>query len=319
VSIRSTAPGEGVDFVRCCICGDHRRVISARHLSKHEIDRETYMAEYRLSPDQLIAKDFRLIQSSRRDYHPYSKRDWVSAIRAVFKKTGNVYAGYLQINYQNIYYQGVWLYGDWDKALLAAGFDPESTRQHSRWTKSKIIKAISRLRNRRIPLNAQYVMKFYPALCSVAFREFGTWTKALRAAGVPAIQTIKKTRLGILIELRDLRESHSKNEIPTALKQQVDHYFGSLRKAVAESKKDRRVVNGWSKPKILALLAEMHKRKLGLGYVEVRRNVPTLLSAAENYFGSWGRALHQAGINPNLYFVHNKWRNSTKRKSVGKG
>ena len=54
---------EGVDFVRCRICGDHRRVISARHLSKHEIDRETYMAEYRLSPDQLIAKEVRRLQS----------------------------------------------------------------------------------------------------------------------------------------------------------------------------------------------------------------------------------------------------------------
>jgi hypothetical protein len=34
---------EGIDFVRCRICGDHRRVISGRHLSKHDTDRETYM------------------------------------------------------------------------------------------------------------------------------------------------------------------------------------------------------------------------------------------------------------------------------------
>jgi hypothetical protein len=30
---------EGVDFVRCRICGDHRRVISGRHLSKHDTAR----------------------------------------------------------------------------------------------------------------------------------------------------------------------------------------------------------------------------------------------------------------------------------------
>ena len=36
---------EGIDFVCCRICGDQRRVISGRHLSKHEIDREAYMAE----------------------------------------------------------------------------------------------------------------------------------------------------------------------------------------------------------------------------------------------------------------------------------
>jgi hypothetical protein len=65
---------EGVDFVRCLICGDHRRVISGRHLSKHDTDRETYMEEYHLTPDELIAKDFRLIQSSHPGYHPYTKK-----------------------------------------------------------------------------------------------------------------------------------------------------------------------------------------------------------------------------------------------------
>ena len=82
--------------------------------------------------------------------------------------------------------------------------------------------------------------------------------------------------------------------------------------ALAESKKDRRVVNGWSNPKILAVLSRMHRRRVGLGYGEARRNVTALVSAAEAYFGSWGRALHQAGVDPNLYFVRHKWRKSTK-------
>jgi hypothetical protein len=49
---------DGVDFARGRICGDHRRVISGRHLSKHDTDRETYMDEYHFSPDELIVKDF---------------------------------------------------------------------------------------------------------------------------------------------------------------------------------------------------------------------------------------------------------------------
>jgi hypothetical protein len=60
---------DGIEFVSCRICGDHRRVISGRHLSKHDTDRETYMEEYHLTPDELIAKDFRRIQSSRRGYY----------------------------------------------------------------------------------------------------------------------------------------------------------------------------------------------------------------------------------------------------------
>ena len=36
-----------------------------------------------------------------------------------------------------------------------------------------------------------------------------------------------------------------------------------------------------------------------------------LVSAAEAHFGSWGKALYAAGIDPNLYFVHHKWHKST--------
>jgi hypothetical protein len=57
----------GIDFVRCLICGKHLRVISGRHLSTHGTDRETYIEEYRLRPDQLCSKTFRINHSSRSD------------------------------------------------------------------------------------------------------------------------------------------------------------------------------------------------------------------------------------------------------------
>src|SRR6266498_427234 len=97
---RSFDGNDGIDFVRCRICDDHRRVISGRHLSKHGTDREEYMKEYRLSPDQLIAKDFRRLHSSRRDYRPYSKRDWINAIKKVYKRTEQVFAEFLQEKHQ---------------------------------------------------------------------------------------------------------------------------------------------------------------------------------------------------------------------------
>jgi hypothetical protein len=78
---RSFDNDDGVEFVRCRICGDYRRVISGRHLSKHDTDRETYMEDYILSPDEMIVKDFRIIQSSRRGYYPYGKSEWIAAGR----------------------------------------------------------------------------------------------------------------------------------------------------------------------------------------------------------------------------------------------
>ena len=53
-----TSTTDGVDFARWRTCGKHLRVISGRHLSRHGIEREAYMNEYRLSSDDLIAKDF---------------------------------------------------------------------------------------------------------------------------------------------------------------------------------------------------------------------------------------------------------------------
>jgi hypothetical protein len=104
---RTSTRDEGFDFVRCRICGDHRRVISGRHLSKHGTDREEYMEEYGLSPDELVAKDFRIIQSSRRGYQPYGKREWIAAIKRINRQGGSVFAAALQKKYPYLYQQGI--------------------------------------------------------------------------------------------------------------------------------------------------------------------------------------------------------------------
>ena len=87
--------GDGIDFIRCRICSKHLRVLSGSHLRIHGIDRET-MEEYQLSPDKMCSKEFRRLHSRRCDYYPYSKRNWVTAIRKLYKTEANVRAGYLQ-------------------------------------------------------------------------------------------------------------------------------------------------------------------------------------------------------------------------------
>jgi hypothetical protein len=69
-------------------------------------------------------------------------------------------------------------------------------------------------------------------------------------------------------------------------------------------------VPGWNKRKVMTVLPRMHRSKASLGYEQVRREHMALVSAAEAHFGSWGKALYTAGIDPNLYFVHRKWRKS---------
>jgi hypothetical protein len=107
--------------------------------------------------------------------------------------------------------------------------------------------------------------------------------------------------------LRDALKQQSENDLPEKLKLHAVYYFGSLRKAKAALKTDRRLSAGWSKAKVIAMIVQRHRSGKPLGYAAVRHNNPRLVSAAEAYFGSWGNALYAAGIDPNLY-LQRKWR-----------
>jgi hypothetical protein len=243
---RSSNLGEGIDFVRCRICGDQRRVISGRHLSKHGSDREEYMEEYGLSPDELIAKDFRIIQSSRRPYQPHGKKEWIAAIKKVCKRDGNVFAIRLQKKYPNLYYQGKWIFGDWNKALRAAGFDPAKMRLHKFWDRKKVIKEIRSLRRRNQPLNVRYVIRNYPDLFEAGRRHYGKWSKALRAEGMTSALMLKNStgRRNLLKTLRNALGKDSRAVISKFSKLQVVLYFGSLHNAKTALETDTKVFTG---------------------------------------------------------------------------
>ena len=189
-------------------------------------------------------------------------------------------------------------------------------RQRRFWNQKSLIEKIRALRRQNAPLSANYAMKNHQGAFDAALREYGSWSRAVIAAGVINKAIPRKTRLGLLRELRDLVEGSSA-AIPEPLKVYLTHYFGSVRNAIAALKTDRKLLGGWSESKITATLARMHRSKEKLGYTDVRRESPALVSAAEAYFGSWGRALDAAGIDPNLYFVHHTWHNrTTNRKQM---
>ena len=199
------------------------------------------MEEYGLSPDELIAKDFRMIQSSRRGYFPHSKRDWIAAIKKVYERDGNVFARYLQEKHPHLYNQGAWIFGDWDKALRAAGFDPERMRKQGSWDNKRIVKEIRAMRHQSLPLYARYVLMNHTKLFSAARRQYGLWSKALIAAGINAAQAsgkLYKSPRGVLRALSDALKRHTANDIPKVLKLQAAHYFGSLSKAITALEKD---------------------------------------------------------------------------------
>jgi len=62
------------------------------------------MEEYELNPDELVAKAFRVIQSGRAAYEPYSKSQWITAIQKFYRQKGTVWATDLQHSHlQHLY------------------------------------------------------------------------------------------------------------------------------------------------------------------------------------------------------------------------
>jgi len=282
---------EGFDFVTCRICGNRRRVISGRHLSKHDTDRLTYMDEYELSPDELIAKAFRVIQSGRAAYEPYGKRQWTTAIKNFYRQKGSVWATDLQQSQlHHLYSQGVWIFGDWYSAVTAAGLDPEKLGLHTFWNKDRVIGEIQKLRRKRLPLYPVYVMKSQPELFSAANRHYRSWSKALRAARVRYLAG--RSRIDVLCKLREAMESGQ--AISNILSAELEYYFGSVEKAKDALKTDKRLLNRWSKQKILNIIARQENGDNRR--VTIWRKTAPLVSAPEKRFGTGRIAVKPAGV-----------------------
>jgi hypothetical protein len=158
------------------------------------------------------------------------------------------------------------------------------------------------MHEKHLPLYAAYVMDSHPGLFAAALRQFGSWPKTLVAVGVtkkPREKRLYKNKITLLNVLSDALDRYTLENVPQALKLEAEHYFGSLEKAIATLKKQRQRLPGWNRQKIVTTLSRMHRSKESLAYGKARR------------FGSWGKALYAAGIDPNLYFVHHKWRKPT--------
>ena len=300
---------EDVDFITCRICGDRRRVISARHLSKHNTDRLAYMEEYDLSPDQLIAKAFRIIQSRDPGFKANSKAEWVAEIKKIYKRKGLTGLRCLQKNHFHLYLQAKWLFGGMDEGFRFIGLDPEEIRLRSFYEDERFHKEIWSLRRQKLPLYPYSVNKHHPSAIKHAIARHGSWNKALIAHGITPPP--KRFRLHLLTQLQDALESGAK--ITRQFRWELEYYFGSVMNAKLELKTDIRILNAWGPKRVILEIQRRHRLKLRLIYTVVRVECLALLNAAQRFFGSWGNALYSAGIDPNLYFVTRTWRKKPRK------
>jgi len=175
-----------------------------------------------------------------------------------------------------------------------------------RWTRGKILSAIHERRTRGLLLQVSQVKREDIALYSAAGYYFGSWARALRAAGIPAPprKTWKRKKLARILKGLDRRggfaggarlDAESKR-VGADLRHLVQKRFGSLRAARAKLKlAPRRPPPVWPREKVLRELRQLAEGGL-VRYSVVKRTHPRLLGAIDRRFGSWGAGLAAAKL-----------------------
>ena len=83
-----------------------------------------------------------------------------------------------------LYQAGSRIFGSWGNAVQAAGIAPERARIHEYWPAAKILSKIRALARRRQPIQPGEMKRRHGYLMQAARRCFGSWSKAVVAAGV---------------------------------------------------------------------------------------------------------------------------------------
>lgn len=205
-------------------------------------------------------------------------------------------------------------FGSWRKAIEAAGLDYDQIKKAARdqsvilppgtWSRDLIIKKIKERAAAGLPLNPHIVQKEDSRLYSAATSNFGSWGKAVEAAGYDYLE-YRKTRAWTQEKLLGrIREAYNRgadlsdnnvNALAPALYGAASAAFGSWQKAVEAAGLDYNLVSRtvrWSRTKILSLISDAVKEGRPLS---AQAFPPGFAAAVKDLFGSWEKALEEAG------------------------
>ena len=204
-------------------------------------------------------------------------------------------------------------FGGGREALRAAGIDYDRVlaQRTDRWTRARIIAQIQQRHRRGQTLCRAAIVRDEPAarrFCYAADYQFGTWSRALRAAGFdPAVIRDRDglwPRRRVLKEIRRRYRGGGLLNTDTMLRENLPlhaagrRHFGTWRAAVQAAGVDysRCVlggIRGWTKGKVRTALQQRIRRNEASADL-IREQSPCLYRAAMHYYGTWGAAKRAA-------------------------
>ncbi len=229
---------------------------------------------------------------------------------------------------QQLYQAGNRIFGSWPNAIQAAGIPWERVRSKEKWSPAKIINMIRHLARRPRSMSTKQPESHYGSMLSAARRIFGSWPKALMAAGVnPAKfqRVVPWTRDRIIeaILTRALRNKSltARSTQPRSLVEAGARLFGSWMAAVEAAGLDPKSVavsvtvpakctepvdaatshmpgQTWTSQMVIAAIEARLREEKPLNSYAVYTEFRGLQGGAIRIFGSWRNALLAAGLNP---------------------
>jgi hypothetical protein len=182
-------------------------------------------------------------------------------------------------------------FGTWNNALSAIGITRPSPQT---WTKQRVIETIRDRQRQGLPV--RNVHRDDNKLYLAGYRLFGTWQKALEAAGVDSKPRKRWTKERVIKELRAAHRLGTTNirRLDQGLVGAVWRHFGGLRQARLAAGLER-PPKKWSRQRVIEAIQELHVSGTPSRAADWRQNRPLAL-AAVRYCGSWDDALVAAGL-----------------------
>lgn len=243
----------------------------------------------------------------------WDKEEIVRALRKLHRGGADLSYNALARKKQSLVSAAAYHFGSYRKAVEKAGVDYAEVTRRPRWTKSAIIALIKQAKRGGEDLHWSAVTARGDELAKAAFaslqpRLFGSWDRALHAAGLDADEVNryrKWTRETITSELRQRFRDHEplnsgaiQREDPGLHAAAVRH-FSSYDEALRAAKLDPEKVRerrSWSKDDVIRGLKNTHRAGKPISDSAVRREHPALYGAAVRLFGSFTAARSAAGI-----------------------
>lgn len=194
-------------------------------------------------------------------------------------------------------------YGSWTKALRAFGLIPDY--DHERWTRAKVVRWILERHRKGQPLYARHLMlngesKLYGA----ALSKFGTWGKALRAAGIDP-ETVHRrrswTKASVLEAIRaacSKRKPFGLEDEDPGLVAAARKFFGGWYEALGASgvwSPSNRTSYRWTKEELAAALRHRVRQGRSMRPFDVKQDASDLYQASRKLFGGLRAAARAAG------------------------